>query len=95
MKGLIIAFTVYFAVISLITGIITAADKFNAKRNRRRVPEATLFTLAFIGGSIAEYAVMRLIRHKTLHKRFMIGLPVIILLQLIAVIFIITQTTAF
>ena len=71
------------------------ADKLKAKKGSFRISEKALFLLALSGGIVAEYFTMRLIRHKTLHKRFMIGLPVIILLQLIAVIFIITQTTAF
>ena len=46
-----------------------------------RVPEKTLFAFSIAGGSIGMYATMYLIRHKTKHKRFMIGLPIIILLQ--------------
>ena len=72
----------YFLIISFITFIITACDKIKAKKGKRRIPEKTLFLLAFLGGSISEYITMKLIRHKTLHKRFMIGLPVIIFLQL-------------
>ena len=79
-------FIIYFAAISLVTAIVTAADKYKAKKGLFRISEATLFILAALGGSLAEYATMRLIRHKTLHKRFMIGLPVIIILQIVAVI---------
>ena len=50
-----------------------------------RISEKALFILALLGGSVAEYFTMRLIRHKTLHKRFMIGLPVIIIIQLILI----------
>lgn len=74
-------FLVYFAVISLITAIVTVKDKAAAKKGGWRVSEATLFLLALLGGSIAEYAVMKRIRHKTRHKRFMWGLPLIIILQ--------------
>lgn len=77
---------VYFIIITVLTAIVTAADKIKAKKSRRRISEKTLFILAFLGGSIGEYAVMKIIRHKTLHKRFMIGLPVIIILQSAAVI---------
>lgn len=79
-------FIIYFAVISLVTAIVTATDKYKAKKGAFRISEATLFILAAIGGALAEYATMRLIRHKTLHKRFMIGLPVIIILQIIILI---------
>ena len=83
---LYLPFIIYFAVISLVTAIVTATDKYKAKKGAFRISEATLFILATIGGALAEYATMRLIRHKTLHKRFMIGLPVIIILQIIILI---------
>ena len=79
-------FVVYFIAISLVTAIVTAIDKYKAKKGAFRIKEATLFILAALGGALSEYAVMRLIRHKTLHKRFMIGLPLIIILQIIVVI---------
>ena len=82
-------FLVYFLAVSLITALITAIDKYKAKRGSFRISEATLFFLAAIGGALAEYLTMRLIRHKTLHKRFMIGLPLIIILQTVAIILII------
>ncbi|MBQ5843177.1 MAG: DUF1294 domain-containing protein, partial [Clostridia bacterium] len=46
-----------------------------------RIPEKTLFLTALFGGSLAMYITMLVIRHKTKHKRFMIGLPVIALAQ--------------
>lgn len=79
----------YFLFISLITVCITAADKIKAKKGKRRISERALFILAFLGGSLSEYITMKVIRHKTLHKRFMIGLPVIIFLQISAVIFLV------
>lgn len=79
-------FIIYFLAISLITAIVTAIDKHKAKKGAFRISEATLFLLAVIGGSLSEYLTMRAIRHKTLHKRFMIGLPLIMLLQLAAII---------
>ena len=76
----------YFLIISFITMCVTTADKLKAKKGRRRISEKTLFALAFSGGALSEYITMKTIRHKTLHKRFMIGLPIIILLQLSAVV---------
>lgn len=81
-----LAILLYVVIISLLTATVTAADKIKAKHRRRRIPEAVLFSLAFLGGAAAEYLTMRLIRHKTLHKRFMIGLPVIIFFQLAAAV---------
>lgn len=81
-----IPFVIYFAVISLVTAIVTAIDKYKAKKGSFRISEKALFVLALLGGSLSEYLTMRLIRHKTLHKRFMIGLPLIMILQLVAII---------
>ena len=65
---------------------LTAFDKRAAsKRPDRRVRETTLFAVSALGGSVAMLLTMLIIRHKTLHKRFMIGIPVIILLQAAAI----------
>lgn len=85
MDKLYTAALLYFAVISFVTFIITALDKILAKKKMRRIPEATLLSLALFGGALSEYIAMKLIRHKTLHKKFMIGLPVIILFQIILI----------
>lgn len=66
---------------SLISVIITAHDKSAAKKGKWRVPEKVLFLFALLGGALAMYVTMKAIRHKTLHKRFMIGLPLIFLMQ--------------
>ncbi|MBQ9963975.1 MAG: DUF1294 domain-containing protein [Clostridia bacterium] len=83
-------FFLYLAVLSAIAAIVTIADKCAAKCRTRRVPEAVLFTLAVLGGCGAMYLTMLLIRHKTLHKRFMLGLPTILLIQC-AAYFVITK----
>ena len=70
--------------ISLISVIVTAADKVKAKRVSRRVPEATLMLLSVLGGSLAMLITMIIIRHKTKHPKFMVGIPVIIVLQIVA-----------
>ena len=82
MNNFYVFLLVYFVGISLVTAFITVLDKILARKGRRRISEATLFTLAIIGGSAAEYLTMKAVHHKTLHKKFMIGLPVIIVLQL-------------
>ena len=72
----------YFLIISLITVVVTVYDKKAAKsRPTHRVSEKSLLILALLGGSVAELLTMLKIRHKTKHKKFMIGLPVIIFLQ--------------
>lgn len=64
-------------------------DKTKAKRRKWRIPEATLFLVAIIGGSIGSIAGMYIFRHKTKHWYFVIGMPVILALQVIAAIVII------
>ena len=72
----------YWAVISFIAVSVTAWDKYKARRHGRRVPEATLLWLAVLGGSLCMYITMKAIRHKTQHKKFMVGIPVILALQI-------------
>ena len=77
---------VYFLIISLISLIITIYDKIAAKTApRHRVPEKTLLIFGGLGGALVMYITMQLIRHKTRKKKFMIGLPVMIVLQAAAV----------
>ncbi len=63
--------------------VVCCADKISAKNLSRRVPEKVLFIISIFGGSPFMYITMLVIRHKTKHKRFMIGLPLIICLQVI------------
>ena len=77
----------YFAAISLISFAVCVYDKWSAKHaTQHRVREATIFKLCALGGSLAMYITMKLIRHKTLHKRFMIGIPLIIAAQIILIL---------
>lgn len=69
-------------IVSALAVLVTVYDKLVAGKKRSRVPEQTLFLLAILGGSAAMYLTMLLIRHKTKHKRFMLGLPLIILLHI-------------
>ena len=84
---------IYLIAINLLAVILCKYDKHNAKHKKRRVPEKVLFTVSFLGGSIFMYFTMMHIRHKTKHKRFMIGLPIIILLQFILIFYLINLTT--
>lgn len=76
---------VYLITINLIAIIITAWDKHAAKASIRRVPEATLLWIAFFGGSAAMLGTMKLIRHKTRKAKFMVGIPLIMVLQVLAI----------
>lgn len=84
---------IYFTGISILSIILTIADKYKAKKNKWRIPEKALLITGFLGGALCEYITMRLIHHKTLHKKFMIGLPVMIIFHLALIIFIYLKTT--
>lgn len=62
--------------------LLTVYDKCIAGGRRRRMPEQLFFLLALLGGSFVMYVTMLLIRHKTKHKRFMLGLPLIMAAQI-------------
>lgn len=74
--------------INLITFLVFGFDKWKAKRGEkkegvRRVPEKNLFLLALVGGSAGALLGMRVFHHKTLHKAFKFGIPLILALQII------------
>ena len=72
----------YLAAISLISVIVTCYDKIAAKKlPKHRTREKTLFLLSALGGSVAMFVTMQMIRHKTKHRSFMIGIPMIIIAQ--------------
>lgn len=75
---------VYLILVNLAGLILMAFDKFMAKMGKTRIPEKSLFFVALIGGSIGTWLGMQLFRHKTRHAQFVIGIPVIFILQLAA-----------
>lgn len=76
----------YVLVINIIAFITMWADKQKAKKRAWRVPEATLFLLAIIGGSIGSIAGMYTFRHKTKHMNFVILMPVILGIQILLIV---------
>ena len=78
---------VYLALISVVAVIVTVADKIKAKAGAWRVKEATLLLLSALGGSVAMFITMQIIRHKTKHAKFMIGIPLIIVAQVVSFVF--------
>ncbi|BBI35348.1 DUF1294 domain-containing protein [Cohnella abietis] len=73
--------SIIWALINFITFFVFAHDKSQAKRRGRRVPERTLFLLAAVGGSVGAIVAMRVLRHKTKHLTFVIGMPAILVIQ--------------
>lgn len=76
------ALLIYVLIMNAVAVIFTAADKRKAAKGKYRISEDCLLTIAFLGGAAAEYITMLIIRHKTKHKKFMIGLPFMILLHI-------------
>lgn len=77
---------IYLAFINLFGLFIMFLDKSRAKRQSFRVPESTLFTVAIFGGSVGTLAGMYLFRHKTLKPLFFIGMPAILITQVLLVL---------
>lgn len=74
---------IYLLIINLLTFLVMAIDKIKAKKMKRRIPEKTLFTLVFLGGGIGGITAMYTIRHKNRKTRFIIGFPLILIIEII------------
>ena len=72
----------FIAILNVITFLIYAIDKWQAKKNRWRIPESILLLLAVLGGSIGALMGMKIWHHKTMHKKFKYGIPLIMILQI-------------
>ena len=77
----------YLLAVNIVTFILYGIDKYKAKKGKWRISEATLLTMAAIGGSIGAWAGMRLWHHKTMHKKFKYGIPIIIIMQVSLVVY--------
>ena len=73
---------IYFGIINAIGFLIMGIDKLKARKRAFRIPEATLFLVAFMGGSVGSILGMYIFRHKTRHRRFTVGMSVILILQI-------------
>lgn len=77
----------YLAVINVVTFFMYGIDKWKAKKSRWRISEMTLLMVAVIGGSIGAWLGMKAWHHKTLHKKFKYGIPLILIIQITLLIF--------
>ena len=75
-------FLIYLFLINAIGFLLMLIDKRKAKKKKWRIPEATLMGVAALGSSIGSLFGMYAFRHKTLHKKFTVGIPVILIVQL-------------
>ncbi|MRN57370.1 DUF1294 domain-containing protein [Paenibacillus sp. 19GGS1-52] len=73
----------WFVVINIIGYVVMSEDKNKARKRRERVPERTLFLLATIGGALGVLIAMYRKRHKTRHTSFRIGIPLLLLLNVL------------
>ena len=80
----------YLIALNIVTFFVYGIDKWNAKQGSWRISEATLLLLAVLGGSIGALMGMKVWHHKTMHKKFKYGLPLILIAQ-IALIYLIIQ----
>lgn len=83
---------IYLAAVNVIAFLAMGRDKKKARRGEWRTPEATLFLLAIIGGSIGSNLGMFVFHHKTRKRNFRIGMPAILVAQLLLVLLIVVMT---
>ncbi len=76
-------FLLYLLLINAVGFALMLIDKRKARKNRWRIPEVTLMTVAALGGSIGSLLGMYLVRHKTRHPKFTLGIPLILAVQLV------------
>ena len=81
----------YLAAVNVLLCILMGTDKLLAKLHKRRIPERTLFLLAFLGGALGGTLGMYSFRHKTLHKSFAIGFPLLAVVQIAAAAYLIIK----
>ena len=84
----------YLLLVNAAGFILMLADKAKAKKNKWRIPEATLLAVALVGGSIGSLIGMKTVRHKTKKPVFYIGVPFIIALQVLLAVIILIQENA-
>lgn len=77
----------YLLIINAAGFLLMLVDKWKARKNRWRIPEATLMTVALLGGSVGSLLGMYTVRHKTRHLKFVVGIPAILAVQIFAAVY--------
>ncbi len=78
----------YFVTVNICGVLFMGLDKWKAKKRSWRIPEATLFIIAVIGGALGSIIGMYLFRHKTRHWYFVYGMPAILVIHILLVLFV-------
>lgn len=91
MNTYILGLVIYFFIINLFAIFLMKYDKVKAINNQYRVSEKTLFLIALILGGIGIYIGMYLFRHKTKHVKFAVGIPLIIILNILTIYYLISH----
>ena len=81
----------YLLAVNITSFLLYGIDKYKAKKGRWRISEATLLLMAVIGGSIGAWVGMRIWHHKTMHKKFKYGIPLIIIFQVALALYLLTN----
>lgn len=76
-------FIIDLVIINFLGFIIMGIDKLKAKRGSRRIPENTLFMFTILGGGVGTILGMYIFRHKTKKKKFTVGMPIILILEIL------------
>lgn len=78
--------TLLFAVVMNVIGFaVMGIDKEKARKHKRRISEKTIFVISILFGSVGTFAGMYAFRHKTRHMKFVIGIPLILVAQIVLV----------
>lgn len=80
-------FIIYLIIINILGFLIMGLDKYKAKMGDRRIPENTLFTFTVLGGGVGTIAGMYVFHHKTKKMKFKIGMPLILILEILIYIY--------
>jgi len=86
---------IYLLAINVFAFFLYGTDKWKAKRSKWRIPEAPLLGMAVIGGSIGAWLGMKVWHHKTMHKKFKYGIPLILMIQIALVLLLIVKKGTF
>ena len=79
---------IYLLIINAVSFMLMLTDKIKAKKNLWRIPEKILFLAAILGGSVGSLLGMYLLRHKTKHFSFLLGMPLILAIQIVVAVII-------